>query len=745
MGNTNTLPVISQTKSLVQLATGDKEGARATQEKFFHECPIIAQATSAVEYAIDRDADRALETNKRSVKVISNFTDGIPVVGHVKGGIHALAGDSEGAKAAVKSANRSVGVVGGGAVGFLAGGFPGAIAGGIAGGAAMDGLQTGISSAYHKEFRPAGSIAAVSQAINNPSGATVFDAVAVPVFDGVAGYGAGQLTSQIQAASDVGHVGHGEGHGPDVADPSNVGGGPSIRSPCKVEIEKSIATSVQSHSDRMTSAQLASDGVIQSEAAAIAAEAGEAAAADAAASAAQQQQAGGGAAGAATGVDPSSGGHKLQQIGDALVTKKTDIIKSAVDPRGGSVEMNKSASKFGLDALKSIPKSAKWNTVQTVSATQLQQLLEALKTVDKILATTKDLTTMGAGRQIDVLAPGLSFPLKTILNEIIQFVGTNVPRREEILERTAKLASRIRDLTTRSTPEPAPENGRRAQLRCVHWNMSEVSADLIEHLGLVWYLVLDSPDVLLLNHVTASEHLMNALTNVLGYRFLMIEQFENGALILTQSSSSKFPSASIIEDDPDASDADGRATSGSALLFRPRNGIACIGAGSKGGDGMGYELVWIDVQQQEPVGENEVSLGPVCRLLNVQCDGGDKVGDVAESIKKLSDEFATVICTTVSRPTRQALMDECQLAKCSSDTDSYDAILTPSSGRQHVICHRSPPSSSTEDDAGDNSAAGAAAARISLSRAQPFTVGEEINREGLIGCSDEQCYYGCSL
>lgn len=37
----------------------------------------------------------------------------------ISGGIHALAGDSEGAKAAVKSANRSVGVVGGGAVGNL--------------------------------------------------------------------------------------------------------------------------------------------------------------------------------------------------------------------------------------------------------------------------------------------------------------------------------------------------------------------------------------------------------------------------------------------------------------------------------------------------------------------------------------------------------------------------------------------------------------------------------------------------
>ncbi|GMS96339.1 hypothetical protein PENTCL1PPCAC_18514 [Pristionchus entomophagus] len=670
MGNTNTLPVISQTKSLVQLATGDKEGARATQEKFFHECPIVAQATSAVEYAIDRDVERLAETNKRSVKVLSNFTDGIPVVGHVKGGIHALAGDSEGAKAAVKSANRSIGVVGGGAVGFIAGGFPGAIAGGIAGGAAMDGLQTGISSAFHKEFRPAGSIAAVKQAIDNPTGGSVFDAVAVPVFDGVAGYGAGQLTSQIQAGMN-------SVTGMDVA---------------------------------------------QSEAAAIAAEMSEAAEATAQA---QQQQAVGAAAGAA-GMEPGGGQHlqQLQQIGDAIVTKKSDIVKAAVDPRGGTVDVPKTATKIGIEAIKAIPKSAKWNTVQTVSATQIQQLLEALKTVDKILATTKDLTTIAVGRQIDVLAPGLSFPLKTILSEIIRFVGTNVPRREEILERTAQLASRIRDLTTRSTPEPpAVESDRAAQLRCVHWNMSEVSADLIEHLGLLWYLVLHSPDVLLLNHVTASEHLMNALTNVLGYRFL------------------KFPSASIIEEaDDGASNADSHVASGSALLFRPRDGIACVGAGSEGGEDTGYKLVWIDVQQQESVGDDQVTLGPICRLLNVQCEGGDVMEKVAASIKRLSGECTTVICTTVSRPTRQALMDGCGLVKCSSDTDSYDAILTPSSGRQHVICHRSPPSSSSDDD-GDS----VTAARITLSRAQPFTVGEEINREGVIGCTQERCYYGCSL
>ncbi|GMR48783.1 hypothetical protein PMAYCL1PPCAC_18978 [Pristionchus mayeri] len=731
MGNTNTLPVISQTKSLVQLATGDKEGARATQEKFFHECPIVAQATSAVEYAIDRDVERMKETNKRSVKVISNFTDGIPVVGHVKGGIHALAGDTDGAKQAVKSANRSVGVVGGGAVGFLAGGFPGAIAGGIAGGAAMDGLQTGISSAYHKEFRPAGSIAAVKQAIDNPSGGAVFDAVAVPVFDGVAGYGAGQLTAQIQAGGVLADIGHADvGHAD--ANPTDLGG-PQIRSPCKVTLESQTESHKSVIESRMTSAQLASDGVIQSEAAAIAAEASEAVAAEAAA--AQQQQTA--AAAGAAAVEPGSG-NQLQQIGDAIVTKKTDIVKAAVDPRGGSVDVPKSASKFGLDALKSIPKSAKWNTVQTVSATQIQQLLDALKTVDKILATTKDLTTIATGRQIDVLAPGLSFPLKTILSEIIRFVGTNVPRREEILERTAQLASRIRDMTTRSTPEPVAANGRGAQLRCVHWNMSEVSADLIDHIGLVWYLVLDSPDVLLLNHVTASEHLMNALTNVLGYRFLLVQSISDVRISKRNVNCSKFPSASVIEDEDD--EAEGRVTSGSALLFRPREGIACVGAGSLGGDGAGHELVWIDVQQQDPVGDDQVTLGPICRLLNVQCDGGDNINEVASSIKKLSGECTTVICATVPRPTRQALMEECGLVKCSSDSDSYDAILTPSAGRQHVICHRSPPphpsSSSSES---------AAAAMISLSRAQPFTVGEEINREGAIGCEDKHCYYGCSL
>ncbi|GMS80374.1 hypothetical protein PENTCL1PPCAC_2549, partial [Pristionchus entomophagus] len=201
MGNTNTVPLISQTKSLVQFVTGDKDGARNTQEKFLHECPIVAQATSIVELVADKNREKFKDTNLRTVRVLSNVADGIPIVGHVKGAIHAAAGDFPGARNAIKSANRSVGVVSGGVVGFLTLGPLGAVAGGIAGGAALDGIQTGVESAVYREFRPNGSIAAVRRVVVHPSGGTVFDALALPIFDGLGGFSAGQLTAQIQSVS----------------------------------------------------------------------------------------------------------------------------------------------------------------------------------------------------------------------------------------------------------------------------------------------------------------------------------------------------------------------------------------------------------------------------------------------------------------------------------------------------------------------------------------------------------------
>ena len=48
MGNTASIPVISQVESLVQVIKGDVEGARRTQEVFLRTAPIAAQVSSVV-------------------------------------------------------------------------------------------------------------------------------------------------------------------------------------------------------------------------------------------------------------------------------------------------------------------------------------------------------------------------------------------------------------------------------------------------------------------------------------------------------------------------------------------------------------------------------------------------------------------------------------------------------------------------------------------------------------------------
>ena len=48
MGNTDSIPVISQVKSLVQVISGDEEGAKKTQENFAKTTPIVSQTYSAV-------------------------------------------------------------------------------------------------------------------------------------------------------------------------------------------------------------------------------------------------------------------------------------------------------------------------------------------------------------------------------------------------------------------------------------------------------------------------------------------------------------------------------------------------------------------------------------------------------------------------------------------------------------------------------------------------------------------------
>ena len=197
------IPFLSQTKSLFQAVCFDFEGARRTQENFSRQCPVVSQVRSACEWA-QGDSQAARETQKECLGFISDVVDGIPAVGHVKGGIHYALGDRDGGDKAMKSASRTTGVMGGGVVGFFAGGPIGAAAGGVAGGLAMDGLTTGIDSAVHKEYRPSGMVAQVTEIAKDPKNPGIwFDTMAIPVFDAMtgvsAGKGAGRIAKKIKA------------------------------------------------------------------------------------------------------------------------------------------------------------------------------------------------------------------------------------------------------------------------------------------------------------------------------------------------------------------------------------------------------------------------------------------------------------------------------------------------------------------------------------------------------------------
>ena len=199
MGNTDSLPFISQAKSAVQAIAGDTEAARQTQLNFVKGCPIVSQGVALGAF-IAGDTEYAKESQKYFVKNVSNVIDSVPAVGHIKGGIHYACNDREGGDNAMKAASRTVGVAVGGIGGFTVGGPIGAISGGIAGGALMDGIISGTDSAIHGEKRLYGHINSLDRAIDGKL--TVgegFDWLLTPVFDGLTGYGYGRVYRNFKA------------------------------------------------------------------------------------------------------------------------------------------------------------------------------------------------------------------------------------------------------------------------------------------------------------------------------------------------------------------------------------------------------------------------------------------------------------------------------------------------------------------------------------------------------------------
>ena len=72
MGNVDSIPVVSQVKSLGQVIGGDATGARRTQENFADNCPLVPQTKSFVQVCAG-DVDGARKTQEAFVKDLEKF------------------------------------------------------------------------------------------------------------------------------------------------------------------------------------------------------------------------------------------------------------------------------------------------------------------------------------------------------------------------------------------------------------------------------------------------------------------------------------------------------------------------------------------------------------------------------------------------------------------------------------------------------------------------------------------------
>lgn len=151
----DTFPVISQIKSAVQAIGGDSEAARQTQINFANQMPVVSQIKSAVEAATGDD-EAARRTQMHFLKNAETLVDGTPVVGHIKGGIHMIAGDKERGLDIIRGATSTTGAV----VGGVLGGPAGAMAGGLATDAIITNIDTAIAAANDERdpFRPYGMV-----------------------------------------------------------------------------------------------------------------------------------------------------------------------------------------------------------------------------------------------------------------------------------------------------------------------------------------------------------------------------------------------------------------------------------------------------------------------------------------------------------------------------------------------------------------------------------------------------------
>ncbi|CAL4110425.1 unnamed protein product, partial [Meganyctiphanes norvegica] len=178
------VPVLSQIKSAVQATCGDRLGAHQTQVNFSRQCPVVSQVRSLAEATLYEDKHAARDTQKEFLQAMSGILNGIPVIGHVKGGMHYALKDRKAGTASIKAANHTTAAITGGALGFMAAGPGGAIVGGIIGGTAADTVTTSIQYKATGKYRPEG----ILQPLSDPKNPGKWvDGVTGVLLDGISG------------------------------------------------------------------------------------------------------------------------------------------------------------------------------------------------------------------------------------------------------------------------------------------------------------------------------------------------------------------------------------------------------------------------------------------------------------------------------------------------------------------------------------------------------------------------------
>jgi len=106
MGATNSIPVVSQIKSLVQYLSGDESGARTTQDEFVRTGLVASQINSLVQSATGNNGE-ALKIQQEAGEEYLKFLQSTPVIGHAISAGYAASGDLDKAEDIAIGATKS--------------------------------------------------------------------------------------------------------------------------------------------------------------------------------------------------------------------------------------------------------------------------------------------------------------------------------------------------------------------------------------------------------------------------------------------------------------------------------------------------------------------------------------------------------------------------------------------------------------------------------------------------------------